>query len=93
MAPLTDLVVLDDVDTCLLLPAEGSAGGPIEVLVFTAGGRGLAPMEETRAFDGVPVLGFETLGGAVIPSCFVGDLVGDCHGKVRIQDMRGGILV
>lgn len=38
-------------------------------------------MEETRAFDGVPVREGAALDTAV-PSCFVGDLVGDCEGII-----------
>lgn len=86
VAPLTDLPV----DNGLLGPAEGSAGGPILVLVPPTEGRGLAPIDATRAFDGVPVLEFATLDAAV-PSCFVGDLVGDCQAKVSIKNI-GRIL-
>lgn len=72
------LVGADDVDACLVTLDAGSAGGPIDVLLPLIDGRDLAPtlIEATRAFDGVPVREGAALDPAV-PSCFVGDFVGD----------------
>lgn len=70
--PLAPLPV-DEVDGCLLGPAAGKAGGPIEVLLPPTEGRVLAPMDDTRVFEGVPVREIVP----AVPSCLVGDLVGD----------------
>ena len=74
-----DLPVVDDTDACLVVLDAGNAGGPMEDLVPAAEGRDLVPalIEETRAFEGVPVRELAALDAAVEPSCFVGDFVGD----------------
>ena len=56
----------------------GTGGGPIEVRLPPALGRGLeVVMDGVLAFDGVPVLEVEVLDGPADASCFVGDFVGD----------------
>lgn len=55
----------------------GLAGGPIDVLVvLVEAARAFGVAVPPRAFAGVPVREVEALEAAV-PSCFVGDLVGD----------------
>lgn len=48
--------------------------------------RGLAPADETRAFDGVPVREADELGGPL--SCFVGDFAGDLVTSQRLDTAR-----
>ena len=74
------LPVVEDTEACRVVLEAGNAGGPMEVLVPAAEGRVRvpAPIEETRALEGVPVRELAALDAAVDPSCFVGDFVGDC---------------
>ncbi len=68
----------------------GIGGGPIDVRIpgpaklwrgLTDPGVGLEPTE------GVIVLGVEAPDAPAEPSCFVGDLVGDC--STRVSDVTG----
>jgi len=60
-----------------LVREAGNAGGPIDVRVPGAPGRGLVVAEGTLAVDGVPVRGVEADDVPVDTSCLVGDFVGD----------------
>lgn len=74
--PLTGV----DEDAVRVPRAAGKAGGPIEPLEETppaAPRVGRVPTEETRELEGVPVREVVALAIGVVPSCFVGDLVGD----------------
>lgn len=68
---------MDETDDCLTVLVAGIGGGPIDVRVDPiVDVRGFVATDETREFDGVPVRDVLALDVAV-PSCFVGDLVGD----------------
>lgn len=80
--PLAALVVVvgrgapaADTDAWRPTREAGTAGGPIDDLVVAEAARALV-VEVPRAFAGVPVRDVAALDEAV-PSCFVGDLVGD----------------
>lgn len=68
-------------DTCRAGLGAGIGGGAMEVRLAVTDGRGLAP-KGGFALDGVLVRDGAVLDGAV-PSCLVGDLVGD-WGRVRL---------
>lgn len=79
--PLVGLVVVgladaEDVEGCRAR-VVGIGGGPMDVRELPAPGRVFAPTADVRVLEGVVVRD-----GAVLdvadPSCFVGDLVGDC---------------
>jgi hypothetical protein len=62
----------------LVKPAVGLGGGPIDVLLPPALGRGFdIDIEGFRTFEGVPVLGVDEVDVAA-DNCLVGDFVGDC---------------
>jgi hypothetical protein len=63
---------------CLDVLEAGIGGGPIEVRLPPTLGRGFEVVtDDTRPFEGVPVLGVDAAEVPADPSCFVGDFVGD----------------
>lgn len=69
--------VVPDMD-CLDVLEVGTGGGPIEVRLPPMLGRGFEVVtDDTRPFDGVPVLGVDAAEVPADPNCFVGDFVGD----------------
>lgn len=77
LVPAVRVAAVDDTDGW----RPGLAGGPIDALVaLVEAVRAFVAAAPALALAGVPVREVDALEGAV-PSCFVGDLVGDCSGK------------
>lgn len=86
VVPLAVLeVVVEEMEDCRLVPAEGSAGGPMDVLTPIDGRLFAARPPGGRALDGVPVREVAVLEGAVA-NCFVGDFVGDWDTHKRLTN-------